>query len=669
VKKTSLYTVYFFLFALLVSHAAASSVAATTLAIGSGAPPAGTVSTVYGGTHTVYEYHVIVNYSGWQLHASGGAGSYKWSWAPQLGSSLPPGLSIGVVTRFFGGSTRCCVTVSIPVIDGTPTVAGTYYVVVTVTDSELPAAQAHAGYIITIAKSPAAALGIKPAAASQIAVSSTQHSRYQLIDMGTLGGPNSFVTASALYSNIFSQSISAQGVFAGLAETSTPDPFVPNCFNPDCFVSHAIEWRDGRLIDLGALAGPAGLSSAATSISGNSQIAGFSENGIIDPFISAPAVHGVVWKNGKIADLGVLGNGYESAAFSVNNHGEVAGVASDLKPGSSSFFGLGTHSHAVIWRDGLVQDLGNLGGTDDKANAAALYINERGQVAGASYAADSFPVPSGECGDPGSLTPHGFFWENGKMVDIGTLGGSCTVSYALNNRGQIVGGSTVRGDLGSHPFLWEQGRMTDLGTLGGDHGYSAWVNDSGEVVGAAANQHEQDLIAFRWKDGAISSLGTLEGNSCSAADAINSSGLIVGGSGFSTPPPFFPGCTDPVEHAVIWEDGQIFDLNLLVTNPSDLTLTEATFVNDKGEISGFGTLPNSDTHAFLLIPCDENNPGEGCAGANADVVATQKTTASMASPQVTTNQSRATAAAAGSRFGVRRDLHLRGTALSIPRQK
>lgn len=142
----------------------------------------------------------------------------------------------------------------------------------------------------------------------------------------------------------------------------------------------------------------------------------------------------------------------------------------------------------------------------------------------------------------------------------------------------------------------------------------------------------------------------------------------MGGSGFSTPPPFFPGCTDPVEHAVIWKNGQIFDLNLLVTNPSDLTLNEATFVNDKGEISGFGTLPNFDTHAFLLIPCDENNPGEGCTGANADVMGTQNTTATMASPQLTSNQNRLPAAAAG-RFGVRRNLHLRGTALSIPRQK
>jgi hypothetical protein len=44
-----------------------------------------------------------------------------------------------------------------------------------------------------------------------------------------------------------------------------------------------------------------------------------------------------------------------------------------------------------------------------------------------------------------------------------------------------------------------------------------------------------------------------------------------------------------------------------------LQLQVAGNINDRGEIAGFGVLPNGDKHAFLLVPCDEKHPGiEGC---------------------------------------------------------
>ena len=246
-----------------------------------------------------------------------------------------------------------------------------------------------------------------------------------------------------------------------------------------------------------------------------------------------------------------------------------------------------------------MQDIGTLpGGTD----AVALLVNEGGQIVGQSYTGDSVPPPNPVCADF-PLTLHGFLWDNGKMVDLGTLGGSCTFTYALNNRGQVVGQSTLSGDQTSHPYVWERNEMTDLGTLGGTYGYAAWLNDSGAVVGSATPEGDRALIAFLWKQGAISNLGALPGNGCSVADAINARGQIVGGSGLYVPD-FFADCTDPVEHAVLWQNGKILDLNNFVPQGYDLILHEAWFINDSGEISGVGTVSDGSQHAFLLIPCD-----------------------------------------------------------------
>src|SRR5262249_31714173 len=67
---------------------------------------------------------------------------------------------------------------------------------------------------------------------------------YQLIDLGTFGGPSSYFAGSNGVNDAVNQILNNQGTVAGWADTSTPDPFAPNCFNPfgqDCFLPRAFQ--------------------------------------------------------------------------------------------------------------------------------------------------------------------------------------------------------------------------------------------------------------------------------------------------------------------------------------------------------------------------------------------------------------------------------------------
>src|SRR5215472_15563922 len=82
----------------------------------------------------------------------------------------------------------------------------------------------------------------------------SKHHHYKLIDLGTLGGPQSFGDGGHSAGNI-----NNRGVAVGVADTTTSDPYYPNYnplgFFPDPFVHHAFQTSNGVLVDLGALPG------------------------------------------------------------------------------------------------------------------------------------------------------------------------------------------------------------------------------------------------------------------------------------------------------------------------------------------------------------------------------------------------------------------------------
>lgn len=444
----------------------------------------------------------------------------------------------------------------------------------------------------------AAALLVIPAATLQLVAQeqNTKHHHYKLIDLGTFGGPISGL------SNPFPQEdglLNNRGAVVGIADTTTPDPYAPNCIT-DCFVAHAFRWEDGVMTDLGAQ--PGNNSSYAFWTSNNGLTIGDSENGAIDPLTGFPETDAVLWSQGQIINLGTLG-GNVSSASAVNTRGQVVGAALNTIPDSFQenaqfppifLFPVATQMHAFLW-DGAMHDLGTLGGPD----SAAFYVNERGQVAGYSYT-NSTPNPT--TGVP-TLDP--FLWEHGRMRDLGTLGGTVGYPDSMNIRGQVVGQSNLAGDQTAHPFLSERGKpMIDLGTLGGTFGRADWINKAGDIVGLSSPLGDGRAFAFLWKNKVMQNLGTVDGDPCSEGLGINAKDQVVGGSW---------DCGNEFQHSFLWENGSIVDLLSLVPAGSGMQFRVADSINDRGEIAIQAILANSDLHAVLLIPCDDDHPGvEGC---------------------------------------------------------
>jgi probable HAF family extracellular repeat protein len=229
--------------------------------------------------------------------------------------------------------------------------------------------------------------------------------------------------------------------------------------------------------------------------------------------------------------------------------------------------------HAFVWQDGKMSDLGTLGGRDSGAEA----INDHGQIIGTSLT----PKPS---------RTHAFIWQNGKMTDLGTLGGRSSRPRAINEQGQVVGESfTATGKV--HAFVWQDGKMTDLGTLGGRDSTALAINERGQVVGSSSTASGR-THAFLWQNGKMSDLGTLgRSYSDSGAVAINDRGQIVGDS-------FKPTVTQSGQpgHAFLWQNGKMADLGTL---GSAYTRSHAEAINQKGQIVGESSAANGKRRTVL----------------------------------------------------------------------
>ena len=259
-------------------------------------------------------------------------------------------------------------------------------------------------------------------------------------------------------------------------------------------VYHAARWRDGVATDLGTLGG---LLSQATDINDRGQIVGAS-TATSDP---AAPWRAVVWQDGDATDLGTLG-GPTSMAVAINGRGQVVGTSS-LANGTGRGF---------IWADGVMRDLGTLGGVIATVPTA---INDRGQVVGAAYTAD------GE--------QHAFLWQAGRMRDLGTLGGTWSFAHDVNERGQVVGVSSLEGEFEGpqHAFLWQNGVMTDLGALDDENSGAVAINERGQIVGWGSPRDGTPRRPLLWADGRITDL-RIDGEREGMPVGLNDRGQVVG---------------------------------------------------------------------------------------------------------------------------------------------
>ncbi|MCS6965745.1 MAG: HAF repeat-containing protein [Candidatus Kapabacteria bacterium] len=177
-------------------------------------------------------------------------------------------------------------------------------------------------------------------------------------------------------------------------------------------------------------------------------------------------------------------------------------------------------AQAFRLNEGRLYNLGTLGGANSFATAASA--NGAVVVGAATNSSGLWRA---------------FRWTQTTGIhDLGTFGGAESHAYAVSANGSVVVGK-AHSEVGEwRAFRWRvTGQVEDLGTLGGTWAEAFGVSADGEVVVGWAEHPDGSMGAFRWTalEG-MRDLGTLGGAQSKALAASADGSIVVGWSDIPT---------------------------------------------------------------------------------------------------------------------------------------
>ncbi len=273
----------------------------------------------------------------------------------------------------------------------------------------------------------------------------------------------------------------------------------------DLYTMHPILWKDGILLEIKDLGGwvmfePTNSLNDKTEFIGSVYL-----NGKVRSFIHRPS-SGIEYLP-ETVDGKPVGNMY---VYALNNNSTVAGTFT---------FENDSCTHVFLWENGTIRRLDTETFT---CSTTLTDINDNNVITGFSYPPESFTFNS-------------FVYdaENGSVTVLAKEGVSSIMPESINNLGHIAG-SYKNGEQLDRGFLLVNGTYTEIGTLGGTFSYAYSLNENDEVAGKSGIASDAETHAFHYKGGVMTDLGTLDygdlpvTSTGSDSLSINNTGIIVG---------------------------------------------------------------------------------------------------------------------------------------------